>query len=198
MIVQDLRVQVQVDICPRDATVYEWGSYEYFPYVHKLLRHSHFHVNLIMNVSRPWQNFLLLVTNFHQKLKYSAHVQFMIFHHRSINGILCNLLESRKIIKKVRWKFFEILEINCENFWIGWTDFFACSANSVLDFAVCISCRYFLLIILLWLLEAAWLCRFGSVVKLPSDVLEYVLIMLYWAILIEYIEAKLHQWLGCP
>ena len=104
--VQDSRVQVQVIFCPRDATVYEWGSYEYFSYVHKLLRHSHFHVNLIINVSRPWQNFLLLVTNFHQKLKYSAYVQFMIFHHRSKNGIKCNFLETQnKLFQKFHSKF---------------------------------------------------------------------------------------------
>jgi len=142
--VQDLRVQVS--FCPRDATVNEWGSYEYFPYVHKLLRHSNFHVNLIMNV---WQNFLLLVTNFHQKLKYSAHVQFMIFHHRSKNGIWCNLLKRRKLWKNFhRSKIFEIFQINCENFWIGWNDFFAYSANFVSVFAASISCQHFLLIIL--------------------------------------------------
>ena len=199
LIVQDLRIQVQVSFCPRDATVYEWGSYEYFPYVHKLLRHSHFHVNLIMNVSRPWQNFLLLVTNFHKKAQ--------IFSPCSIHDISSSINkwylvyfieDAEQIIKNFLFKIFENFQINCENFWIGWNDFFACSANSVLVFAVCISCRHFLLIILPWLLEAAWLCRFGSVVKLPSDVLEYVLIMLCWAILIEYIEAKLLQWPGCP
>ena len=39
---------------------------------------TYFHVNLIMNVSRPWQNFLLFVTKFHQELKYSDYVQFII------------------------------------------------------------------------------------------------------------------------
>ena len=45
---------------------------------------TYFHVNLIMNVSRPWQNFLLFVTKFHQELKYFG---LCSIHNRSIIGI---------------------------------------------------------------------------------------------------------------